>query len=113
MFISKVLHFFKDLVRSNSGISVKSFIMLWGAGISTLVIVWYLTMKTIEMFTDYVLHNNWAEFTAVIGSLSVFILASVYGKVKGEQSYYGYRSYEQDYQEPKDDANINMEDGVG
>ena len=109
----KIFRFFKNLVTSNSGTSVKSFIMLWGAGISTLVVVWYLTMKTIEMFTDYVLHNNWAEFVAVIGSLSVFILATVYGKVKGEQSYYSYRNSEQDYTESKDSTNINMEDGVG
>lgn len=108
----RILHFFKNLVISNSGTSIKSFIMLWGAGISTLVVVWYLTMKTIEMFTNYVLHNNWTEFVAVIGSLSVFILATVYGKVKGEQSYYGSR-YERDYSETQEDDNINMEDGVG
>lgn len=87
--------------------------MLWGTGISTLVVVWYLTMKTIEMFTDYVLHNDWTEFVAVIGSLSVFVLATVYGKVKGEQSYYSYRALEQDYTEPQNNSNINMEDGVG
>jgi len=104
----KILDYLDKLITNNTGKSSKSFISVWGVVMSTLIIVWYLTMKTIEMFTDYILNTNWTDFVAVLGSISVFILAAVYGKVKGEQSYYGSLG------EPEvtTDMSLNKEDGV-
>lgn len=62
--------------------------MLEGIFLTRIIVFWYLAMQTIEMFTNYVLRSNWIDFVAVIGALSVFVLASAWGKVKGEQSYY-------------------------
>jgi len=94
--------FREDIIRSNSGISSKSYVMVEGMQISKLIIYWYLSVLTIEMFTDYVLRSNWLDFVAVLGALSVFILASAYGKVKGEQSYWSNYG-----------SNINEEEAQG
>lgn len=104
----KILDYLDKLITTNTGKSSKSFISVWGVVMSTLIIVWYLTMKTIEMFTDYILNTNWSDFVAVLGSISVFILAAVYGKVKGEQSYFG--AFNSD--DAPSDTSLNKEDGV-
>ena len=107
-YIVKILQYLDELVTTDSGKSSKSFIAVWGVAMSTLIILWYLTMKTIEMFTTYVLNSNWTDFVAVLGSISVFILASVYGKVKGEQSYYSSLDNSE-----SNNISLNKEDGVG
>jgi len=106
--LGKILDYLDKLITNDTGKSSKSFVSVWGVVMSTIIIVWYLTMKTIEMFTDYILNTNWTDFVAVLGSISVFILAAVYGKVKGEESYYGaFNSGE-----APQDLSINKEDGV-
>ena len=105
-YIWKILRYIDALITNDSGKSSKSFVVVWGVSMSTLIILWYLTMKTIEMFTNYVLNNDWTDFVAVLGSISVFILASIYGKVRGEQSYYSSLT------NVEESESINKEDGI-
>lgn len=100
--------FRSEVIRSNSGVSSKSYVMVEGMQIAKVVVYWYLIVLTIEMFTDYVLRSNWVDFGVVLGALSGFVLATAWGKIKGEQSY--YRAFTAD--ELQDDTSINKEDGV-
>jgi len=84
-----------ELLKSNSGLSSKSYVMIQGVRLAKVIVYWYLGVLTVEMFTNYVLRSDWIQFVAVIGALSTFILASAWGKVRGEQSYnsnYGYQN---------------------
>jgi len=91
--------FQRDIIKSGSGISSKSYVMVEGMKISKLIIYWYLIVLTIEMFTDYVLRSSWLDFVAVIGALSALILAAAWGKTKSEQAYYRRYNYDSDSQE--------------
>jgi pheromone shutdown protein TraB len=99
--MKKLLNFYYKLIRSNSGVSSKAYVMVWGTIISTLVLFFYLTMLVIESLVEVKAHINWYEFSSVIASISVLILASVWGKIKGEQYYY------------ENNNDSNQEGGVG
>lgn len=86
--MKKLLRFYSSLIRANSGVSSKSYVMVWGTIVSTVVLFFFLTMLIIESIIKVEVCINWFEFSGVIGSISVLILASVWGKVKGEQYYY-------------------------
>lgn len=100
--IKSKFKFQREIIKSNSGISSKSYVMVEGMKLAKLIIYWYLAVLTVEIFTKYELRTNWLEFTSVLGALSVFVLASAYGKVKGEQSYWNNYG-----------SNVNDEDVVG
>lgn len=100
--IKKQLEFQREVIKSDSGISSKSYVMVEGMKVAKLIIYWYLSVLTIEIFTKYELRTNWLEFVSVLGALSVFILASAWGKVKGEQSYWSNYG-----------TNVNNEDNGG
>ena len=95
--------FRRDIIKSNSGISSKSYVMVKGMQLSKLVVYWYLAMLTLERFTPYEADINWLDFSAVITSLSVFILASAWGKIKGEQSYYRRYNFDDDIKDGKEE----------
>ena len=80
--------FQRSIITNNTGVSSKSYVMIKGMKLTQVIVYWYLIMLTIEMFTDYVLRSNWLDFVAVIGALAVFVLASAWGKIKGEQNYW-------------------------
>lgn len=88
--------------------SSKSYVMVKGMQLTRVIVIWYLIVLMIEMFTDYVLRSNWLDFVAVIGALSVFVLASAWGKVKGEQSYWN-NNPTSEVNETKIDSDINKE----
>ena len=100
--------FRRKILTSNSGISSKSWVMVAGMNLARVVVYWYLTVLTIEMFTDYVLRSDWKVFAAVITSLTFFVAASAYGKIKGEESYYGAFNSEEAPPSPS----INEEDNI-
>jgi len=99
----------KKILTSNSGVSSKAWVMVSGMDLAKVVVFWYLTVLTIEMFTDYVLRSDWKTFGAVIVSLSVLIASAAYGKIKGEESYYGAFNSEES---PPESNSINKEDGI-
>jgi len=100
--------FRRKILTSNSGISSKSWVMVSGMNLARVVVYWYLIVLTIEMFTDYVLRSDWKTFAAVITSLSILIASAAYGKIKGEESYYGAFNSN----DPPPDTSLNKEDGV-
>jgi len=100
--------FRRKILISNSGVSSKSWVMVAGMDLARVVVYWYLAVLTTEMFTDYVLRSDWKVFAAVITSLSVLILSAAYGKVKGEESFYGSFNSE----EPPPSPSINKEDNI-
>ena len=100
--------FRRKILTSNSGVSSKSWVMVAGMDLARVVVYWYLAVLTIEMFTDYVLRSDWKTFGAVIVSLSIFIAASAYGKIKGEESFYSAFNSEDSPPSPS----INKEDNI-
>ena len=102
------INFRRKILTSNSGISSKSWVMVTGMNLSRVVVYWYLAILTVEMFTDYVLRSDWKAFAAVIVSQSVFILASAWGKTKGEESYYG--AFNSEDSPPQ--VSLNKEDNI-
>jgi len=102
------INFRRKILTNNTGVSSKSWVMLEGMSLAKVVVYWYLGVLTVEMFTDYVLRSDWKTFAAVITSLTLFIGASAYGKIKGEESYYG--AFNSDDAPP--DTSLNKEDGV-
>ena len=96
--------FRRDVIRSDSGISSKSYVMVEGMQLYKLIVYWHVGVLTVDIFTPYNVEINWLDFVAVIVSLSTFVLASAWGKIKGEQSYWSSRF---------DDApNINKDDNL-
>lgn len=106
--IIESIEFQRNIIRNNSGMSSKSYVMVKGMQLTRVIVIWYLIVLMIEMFTDYVLRSNWLDFVAVIGALSVFVLASAWGKVKGEQSYWN-NNPTSEVNETKIDSDINKE----
>jgi len=106
--IKSRVDFRRKILTSNSGVSSKSWVMVAGMDLARVVVYWYLAVLTTEMFTDYVLRSDWKVFAAVITSLSVLILSAAYGKVKGEESFYGSFNSE----EPPPSPSINKEDNI-
>lgn len=102
--IKKKQDFRRELIKSNSGVSSKSYIMIEGMRLAKLIVYWYLIVLTLEIFTKYELRTNWIDFIGVLAALSGFILASVYGKVKGEQAYYRHYNYDNDIEEFKENV---------
>jgi len=100
--------FRRKILISNSGVSSKSWVMVAGMNLARVVVYWYLAVLTTEMFTDYVLRSDWKTFSAVIISLSLFVGASAWGKIKGEESFYGSFNSE----EPPPSPSINKEDNI-
>ena len=78
-----------EIIRSNSGVSSKSYVMINGFKLARFIVYWYVGVQTVEIFTDYSLNTNWMEFVAVLAALTAFVVGSAWGKIKGEQSYYG------------------------
>lgn len=106
--IRKKQRFRDSVIKSDSGVSSKSYVMVEGMELAKKVVYWYLIILTIEMFTDYVLRSNWVDFAAVVVALSGLILASAWGKIKGEQSY--WNNYGSGI---NNDDNINGGESVG
>ncbi len=100
--------FRRKILTSNSGVSSKSWVMVAGMNLARVVVYWYLAVLTTEMFTDYVLRSDWKTFSAVIVSLSLLIASAAYGKIKGEESFYGAFNSE----EPPPSPSINKEDNI-
>lgn len=100
--------FRRKILTSNSGVSSKSWVMVAGMDLARVVVYWYLTVLTIEMFTDYVLRSDWKAFSAVLVSLSILIASAAYGKIKGEESFYGAFNSEDSLPSPS----INKEDNI-
>lgn len=86
--LKKRREFQDEIIRSNSGVSSKSYVMINGFKLARFIVYWYVGVQTVEIFTDYTLNTNWTEFVAVLVALTTFVVGSAWGKIKGEQSYY-------------------------
>jgi len=106
--IKDSIMFRRKILLNNSGVSSKSWVMVEGMKLAKLVVYWYLAILTFEMFTNYVLRSDWKTFAAVLVSLSIFVAASAWGKIKGEESYYS--SFNTDDSPPE--VSINKEDNI-
>jgi len=78
---------FLQLITNNTGVSVKSFMLLWGAMISTFIMIvilsfeWYLLTHP-----DIDYRPNYVGISAVITATGTMIAAIVWGKVKDSGS---------------------------
>lgn len=109
-YLKEKTKFDREVIKRNSGTSSKSYVMIEGIRITRLIVVWYLSIQTIEIFTDYAINTNWYEFAATITALSGFVLASAWGKVKGEQSYWNNNTSTDD--NTQEDKTITIDDDI-
>jgi len=102
------INFRRKILTNNTGVSSKSWVMLEGMSLAKVVVYWYLGVLTVEMFTDYVLRSDWKSFAAVLVSISILVAAAAWGKIKGEESFYGSFNSEESPPTPS----INKEDNI-
>lgn len=82
----KIGEYLSLLIKSNSGYSSKSAIMLWGVFMTT---IWsFFLMYIIHLSVIYKVVVNWYGITAVLGGLASLAGVFIWGKVKGESYEY-------------------------
>jgi hypothetical protein len=80
-----MLKFLKNLLTNNTGVSLKSFIALSGIVLTTLMVLCIIAVVIVDLFTNYKVDTDLYGIATVIGAVSAFVVASVYGKLKGEE----------------------------
>lgn len=84
--INKIGKYLNLLIKTNSGYSSKTVIMLWGVFMTTM---WSgFLMRIIHLSVIYKVEVNWYGITAVIGALATLAGVFIWGKVKGESYEY-------------------------
>ena len=91
--------YWKDLLRSNTGVSSKTFVMVLAAiaGVFTLGVVVFILI--VDLFTDKQIKTDLFGIAAVITAIATLIGASIYGKVSSEK----YEPKAKPSQEPKEE----------
>lgn len=79
---------FLRLVTNNTGVSIKSFMLLWGACISTVIILSILCFEAYLLtHSECSYRPNYIGLSAVIASIGTMVGAVVWGKVKGDSLF--------------------------
>ncbi len=77
--------FFRQLITNRTGVSVKSFMLVWGAGIATIITITILGFEAYLMTHPEVKYRpNYIGIAGVITATGTMIAAIVWGKIKGE-----------------------------
>ena len=111
----KIYNLFIALISNNTDISSKSFMLLWGAFISTLIIVVFTVIEFIRLFTPELSYKpDYFGWTALLGGIGTMVGAVVWGKIKSESYQFRGRFPMDDFkgEEIEDNKNINQEDGL-
>lgn len=77
--------YFNLLITNNTGVSLKAFMALSGMILASLMVLTIITTLIVDLFTNYKVDTDLYGIAAVIGAIAGFIVASVYGKLKGEE----------------------------
>lgn len=90
-FINRLKNFYVKLVTNNTGVSTRSFMLIWGAMYAMFITLHFMFFDYISTFTEYQNDINYYGWAAVLGGISAVILAVVWGKSKSD-TYSDYNS---------------------
>lgn len=77
--------FFRELITNRTGVSVKSFMLVWGAMIATFIMIVILAFEGYLLTHPKIQYRpNYVGISAVITATGTMIAAIVWGKIKGE-----------------------------
>jgi len=100
--LARTQKFFGSLIKSNTGVSSKSFVLVISALLGSLFILEIMFILIVDLFTDLTIDSDLMGLTAVIGAIGSFIGAVFYFKVKSEKT--------EKYFDPNGDLNQGHED---
>lgn len=78
------MDFLKQLIKNNTGISIKGFLALSGMFIAFLMVLTIIIVLIVDLFSNYKVDTDLYGIAALVGSIAGFVLAAVWGKVKSE-----------------------------
>ena len=78
------MEFIKQLIKNNTGVSIKGFLALSGMFIAFLMVLAIIIVIMVDLFSNYKVDTDLYGIAALIGSIAGFVLAAVWGKVKSE-----------------------------
>lgn len=78
------MSFLKQLIKNNTGISIKGFLALSGMFIAFLMVLTIIIILIVDLFSNYKVDTDLYGIAALVGSIAGFVLAAVWGKVKSE-----------------------------
>lgn len=78
------MDFLKQLIKNNTGVSIKGFLALSGMFIAFLMVLAIIVVIMVDLFSNYKVDTDLYGIAALIGSIAGFVLAAVWGKVKSE-----------------------------
>lgn len=80
-----MLKYLNLLITNNTGKSLKAFMALSGMILASLMVLCVIVVVIVDLFTNYKVETDLYGIATVIGAIAGFIVASVYGKLKGEE----------------------------
>lgn len=78
------MEFLKQLIKNNTGVSIKGFLALSGMFIAFLMVLTIIVVIMVDLFSNYKVDTDLYGIAALMGSIAGFVLAAVWGKVKSE-----------------------------
>ena len=78
------MEFLKQLIKNNTGVSIKGFLALSGMFIAFLMVLAIIVVIMVDLFSNYKVDTDLYGIAALMGSIAGFVLAAVWGKVKSE-----------------------------
>ena len=78
------MEFLKQLIKNNTGVSIKGFLALSGMFIAFLMVLTIIIVLIVDLFSNYKVDTDLYGIAALVGSIAGFVLAAVWGKVKSE-----------------------------
>lgn len=78
------MDFLKQLIKNNTGVSIKGFLALSGMFIAFLMVLAIIVVIMVDLFSNYKVDTDLYGIAALMGSIAGFVLAAVWGKVKSE-----------------------------
>lgn len=78
--------FILDLLKNNTGVSLKAFVALLGIVNATLMVLSVIVVLIVDLLDNFKIDSDLYGVATLIGAIAGFIVAAVWGKVKGESN---------------------------
>ena len=76
--------FILNLLKNNTGVSLKAFVALLGIANATLMVLSVIIVLIVDLLDNFKIDSDLYGVAALIGAIAGFVVAAVWGKVKGE-----------------------------
>ena len=78
--------FILDLLKNNTGVSLKAFVALLGIANATLMVLSVIVVLIVDLLDNFKIDSDLYGVATLIGAIAGFIVAAVWGKVKVESN---------------------------